>query len=155
MKDSRPPSYSQTEPANPLPSSVLLCQPSLDVDRICYSIAIAVAGVVSAFCVPPPRPTLPASATTRTSVRKEETGGDGPLVLNAILVVVERYSALKRARFGSETSAAALRGMCVLLCLADGPEEEAEEWGGTIRSGVPKEGGPIPEGESVICAPLA
>lgn len=74
-------------------------------------------------------------------------GGDGPLILNAILVVVERYSALKRGRFGSETSAAALRGMCVLLCLADGSEEDAEERDGTIQSGVPQQGGPIPQGE--------
>lgn len=79
-------------------------------------------------------------------------GGDGPLILNAILVVVERYSALKRARFGSETSAAALRGMCVLLCLADGSEEDAER-DGTIRSGVPQQGGPIPQGEiGIMCA---
>lgn len=42
---------------------------------------------------------------------------DGPLVLNALLVVAERYSALKRARFGSETSPEALRGMRVLLRL--------------------------------------
>lgn len=38
--------------------------------------------------------------------------------MNAILVAVERFSALKKARFGSETSAAALRGMRLLLCLA-------------------------------------
>lgn len=74
-------------------------------------------------------------------------GGDGPLILNAILVVVERYSALKRARFGSETSAAALRGMCVLLCLSDGSEEQAEERAGAIQSGVPQEDGPIQQGE--------
>lgn len=42
---------------------------------------------------------------------------DGSLVLNALLVVAERYSALKRARFGSETSPEALRGMHVLLRL--------------------------------------
>lgn len=44
---------------------------------------------------------------------------DGPLVLNALLVVAERFSALKTAKFGSETSAAALSGMRVLLCLGD------------------------------------
>ena len=38
-------------------------------------------------------------------------------MMNALLVLVERYSALKRARFGSETSAAALQGMRVLLRL--------------------------------------
>lgn len=74
-------------------------------------------------------------------------GGDGPLILNAILVVVERFSALKRARFGSETSAAALRGMCVLLCLSGGSEEEAEDRTGAIQSGVPQEDGPIAQGE--------
>lgn len=97
--------------------------------------------------MPPPRPILPANATTTTSARKEGMGGDGPLILNAILVVVERYSALKRARFGSETSAAALRGMCVLLCLADGADEEADERAGTIQSGVPKGDGRIPQGD--------
>lgn len=45
---------------------------------------------------------------------------DGPLVLNALLVVAERYSALKRARFGSETTSEALRGMRVLLRLPAG-----------------------------------
>lgn len=65
------------------------------------------------FCVPPPRP-----FDADTSNQGMEW--DGPLVLNALLVVAERYSALKRARFGSETSSEALRGMRVLLCFLTG-----------------------------------
>lgn len=55
-------------------------------------------------------------------------GWDGPLILNGLLVVAERYSALKRARFGSETSSEALRGMRVLLRL------QADDVGGVLGS---------------------
>lgn len=58
------------------------------------------------ICIPPPWP----------SVSLRGTEWDGPLILNALLVLAERHSALKRAQFGSETSAAALQGMRVLLC---------------------------------------
>lgn len=64
--------------------------------------------------MPPPRP------SPTTSSPNPGTEWDGPLILNALLVVAERYSALKRARFGSETSAVAVRGMCILMALAAG-----------------------------------
>lgn len=76
--------------------------------------------------MPPPRP---------CDTPDEQMDRDGPLVLNALLVVVERYSALKRARFGSDTNAEALRGMCVLLCLAGAAEEE--DWDKAVEEGVP------------------
>lgn len=79
---------------------------------------------MAAFCVPPPRPCY---------TLDQRMDLDGPLVLNALLVVVERYSALKRARFGSDTSAEALRGMCVLLCLAG----VNEDWDKVVEEGVP------------------
>ncbi|CAM9296426.1 unnamed protein product [Ectocarpus sp. 12 AP-2014] len=89
--------------------------------------SLAGRGAMAAFCVPPPRPCdIPDQQMDRR---------DGPLVLNALLVVVERYSALKRARFGSDTSAEALRGMCVLLCLAGAAEEK--DWNKTVEEGVP------------------
>lgn len=81
---------------------------------------------MAAFCVPPPRP---------CDTPDQQMDRDGPLVLNALLVVVERYSALKRARFGSDTSAEALRSMCVLLCLAGAAEEK--DWGKIVEEGVP------------------
>lgn len=69
----------------------------------------------TAFCIPPPHP----STTNKPPSARERMEFDGSLVLNAILVVAERFSALKRARFGSETDAAAVRGMRVVLCLGD------------------------------------
>ncbi|CAM9157891.1 unnamed protein product [Choristocarpus tenellus] len=42
---------------------------------------------------------------------------NGPLVLNAVVSILERYSALKRGYFGSETSSMAVAGMRVLLFL--------------------------------------
>lgn len=84
------------------------------------------------FCVPPPRPSDP----TNISVPNQGMEWDGPLLLNALLVVAERYSALKRARFGSETSAEALRGMRVLLCFARGPGGE-EKGSADVGQGVP------------------
>lgn len=85
------------------------------------------------FCVPPPRPRA-------AGPPPQETQGDGPLVLNALLVAAERYSALKRARFGSETSAEALRGMRVLLCcLPEGAPSRSRSGG--FREGVPTGGG--------------
>ncbi|CAN0024648.1 unnamed protein product, partial [Ectocarpus fasciculatus] len=86
--------------------------------------SLAGRGAMAAFCVPPPRPCY---------TLDQRMDLDGPLVLNALLVVVERYSALKRARFGSDTSAEAVRGMCVLLCLAG----VAEDWEKVIEEGVP------------------
>eukprot|EP00903_Cladosiphon_okamuranus_P018207 g16748.t1 len=67
-------------------------------------------GATTTFFVPPPRP-------FDANTLNEGMGSDGPLILNGLLVVAERYSALKRARFGSETSSEALRGMRVLLRL--------------------------------------
>lgn len=71
------------------------------------------------FCVPPPHPfdNPPPENDARSNDEGGEIERDGPLVLNALLVVAERYSALKKGRFGSEISAAALRGMNVLLCM--------------------------------------
>lgn len=67
-------------------------------------------GGTTMFCVPPPRP-------FDTDTSHQGMKWDGPLVLNGLLVAAERYSALKRARFGSETSPEALRGMRMLLRL--------------------------------------
>lgn len=65
--------------------------------------------------------------------------GDGPLLINAVLVVAERYSALKKARFGSETSSEALSGMSVLVCLGAGMERGLEErLVGIVKAGVPE-----------------
>ncbi|CAB1121170.1 FK/GFPP [Ectocarpus sp. CCAP 1310/34] len=89
--------------------------------------SLAGRGAMAAFCVPPPRP-------CDTPDRRMDR--DGPLVLNALLVVAERYSALKRARFGSDTSAEALRGMCVLLCV-EGVSEEKKNWDEIVEDGVP------------------
>lgn len=69
------------------------------------------------------------------------TGGkewDGPLLMNAILVAVERFSALKKARFGSETSAAAIRGMRLLLCLAGETDIDGGVIGELWRKRVPE-----------------
>ncbi|CAN0248244.1 unnamed protein product, partial [Ectocarpus sp. 8 AP-2014] len=88
--------------------------------------SLAGRGGMAAFCVPPPRP---------CDTPDQQMDRDGPLVLNALLVVVERYSALKRARFGSDTSVEALRGMCVLLCLAGAAEEK--DWDIIVEEGVP------------------
>lgn len=92
-------------------------------------------GTNRAFCVPPPDPAAFSANDDPSS--KEMMECDGPLVLNALLVVAERYSALKRARFGSETSAAALRGMCVLLCLGAGVATTTGESGMVVAQGVP------------------
>lgn len=81
--------------------------------------------------MPPPDPS-PSSTIT---------GGkewDGPLLMNATLVAVERFSALKKARFGSETSAAAVRGMRLLLCLAGETDIDGGVIGELWRKRVPE-----------------
>lgn len=78
--------------------------------------------------------------------KQEGTEWDGPLVLNALLVVAERYSALKRARFGSETSASALQGMCVLLHVAHQGEGAEGNWRAAVEQGVPGARGSAQQG---------
>lgn len=98
-------------------------------------------GSTAAFCVPPPRPSPAANAAGATSSVDQGTEWDGPLVLNALLVVTERYSSLKRARFGSETSAESVRGMRILVCLAGDVDGKgggviAQGKAGSVASGV-------------------